>query len=227
MINFFRNHKNKRSEFELCEDSKTSTVFEILSLFPNNILWGILCKSAEIKDDINPGEFRDIHFWPKWKSFGTSNSQFVEPDVLIEFSELNIIVEAKINNSNPQTESQWQNEILAYSNHTWNNRQFILIAVDGNGNEGCLGKETVGFSIPNSFIGVYKTDWNAIIKAVNENANIPLSLKKYFDEALSLFGHSYYEPLDKFFACWEPWLDSCIKPSLMKKSYEFLNSLKY
>lgn len=226
MINFFRSHKNKRSEFELCEDSKTSTVFEILSLFPNNILWDILCKSAEIKDDINPGEFRDIQFWPKWNSFGTSNSQFVEPDVLIEFSELNVIVEAKINNSNPQNESQWQNEISAYSNHTWKNRpSFLLIAIDGN--FGCLGKEKVDFDIPNSFLGVYKTDWKTIIKAVNENASIPLPLKKYFDEALSLFGHSHYEPLDKFLACWEPWLDSSIKPSLMKKSYEFLNNIKY
>lgn len=223
MINFFRNHKNKRSEFEICEDSKTSTVFEILTLFPNDVLWDILCKSAMIKDDINPGEFRDIHFWPKWNSSGTYNSQFVEPDVLIEFSKLNIIVEAKINKSNPQNILQWQNEILAYTNHSW--KKYLLIAVGGN--YGPLGKENIDFAIPDSFIGVYKTEWDAIIKTVNENANIPPSLKKYFEEAISLFGYSHYEPLNKYFIYWEPWLDSSIKPSLMKESYEFLKNIKY
>lgn len=224
MINFFKNHKNKRSDIEICEDSKTSTVFEILSIFPNNSLWEILRNSASIDISIEPGDFQDIQFWPKWNPHKTSNSQFVEPDVFIQFSKLDIIIEAKINNSNPQSTIQWSNEILAHCNEYGYTHQFILIAVDGN--SGSNGKEEVSFATPDSFIGVYKTDWNTIVNEVRNNERLPEYLKSYFEKALSLFGHSHYESFGQFFSNWQGWLETCINPSKMRKSYELLRNIK-
>ena len=81
MINFLL--RKSAWGLEKCEDSVTSIVFETLSLLPSNILWQILCDSSRIKKEF-PGKLLNIEFWPHWNPTNTSNTNFVEPDVLLE-----------------------------------------------------------------------------------------------------------------------------------------------
>ena len=156
MINFLL--RKSAWGLEKCEDSVTSIVFETLSLLPSNILWQILCDSSRIKKEF-PGKLLNIEFWPHWNPTSTSNTNFVEPDVLLEFEQANVIIEAKIGLSNLQAETQWSNECIAYSNEFSKNldKKVFLIAVDGN-----LTFEPTkidGFE-------VYKTSWDKLYNTI-------------------------------------------------------------
>lgn len=152
MINFLL-HKSKWG-LELCEDSKTSLIFEQLALLPSQILWEILLQSANIPYK-TVGKLKKIEFWPHWDATDTSNAKYVEPDVLLVFEKIDVIIEAKIGLGNLQYEDQWKNEFIAYTNEFSNSedRPFILIAVDGN-----LSFEPV----KTKDYEVYRTSWDKL-----------------------------------------------------------------
>lgn len=174
MINFLK-IKSKWG-FEECEDSKTSLIFEGLSLLPSHIFWELLSQSSSIPSQ-NPGNFLNITFWPHWEAKNTKNSKFVEPDIFIEFENIDVIIEAKIGMSNLQYPAQWENEIISYYNEYDRNKHLIVIAVDGNLN---FKTEII------RGIQIYKTSWGRIYQSLlfhkeKINSNLYELLEKAFE----------------------------------------------
>ena len=182
------------------EDPKTSTIFEHLLLLPDNIFWSILRKSTrtfkqELPEEI--GYLEKFEFWPKWNPNNTSNSTYVEPDLIIRFNKLDIIVEAKFQDGDGQYKEEWEREIQAYKNEYLNDQKdFILLAIGGNSNY----KEEIIDSCK-----ILKTNWSDLLdyviktkkiyeKDVSTYANA--SLKRIFDltlEGFNIMGEYEYK----------------------------------
>ncbi len=121
------------------EDPKTSIVFENLMLFPDNVFWRILQKSAANKDVLpkDAGMLADdFSFWPRWNPnsiHDTGNSNYVEPDVFFRFKNIDVIVEAKYSDCIGQYREEWEREFKAYLNkYGEDNKPVVLLAVGGN-----------------------------------------------------------------------------------------------
>ena len=169
MINSLLKNKlsQKIKDQLICEDTKTSSFFEIFLLLPDKIIWDILRDSIIEKNDfikIDAGELGDFSFWPSWKATEkTRNSCRVEPDLFLSFKNIDVIVEAKIDLSNIQNELQWRDEILSYKNKYGKDRKVCLLAVDGNINKNISEKEDVF---------IYKTTWSDIFNEIIRKENI-------------------------------------------------------
>ena len=115
MIHYYT-QKRELPPSEIYEDMKTSAVFEILSLLPPEKIWDILREASELPTDIqSPQSLKDVWFWPHLEGIeGTDHSRFVEPDVIFQFDNVDVIIEAKRNDNNPQNPKQWDSELEAY-----------------------------------------------------------------------------------------------------------------
>ncbi|HOF16590.1 MAG TPA: hypothetical protein PLF32_06445 [Bacteroidales bacterium] len=130
MISYFYQNKGN---FRVCEDSLTSTVFDLLKYLPIEIFWNILKKSLyHQKLPLNSGEILDFSYWTKWNANETDNSRYIEPDLFIRFEEFDLIIEAKRYNENQQNESQITKEIQSYINEFGNeNKDLYFIQLGG------------------------------------------------------------------------------------------------
>jgi len=176
-----------KGKSEVKEDKMTSSVFDNLLHLPDEMLWNIIRNSCydNSKLPIKVGELINYEFWPHWNKENTGNKNFVEPDLFLSFKEIDIIVEAKLEN-NKQGKEQWEKELISYYNEPRNCNEAILFAIDGIENEDreeiILNKKIIVY--------VYKTRWSKIYTIIkrflNEinNGNIfrTLSmLKEYMD----------------------------------------------
>lgn len=115
------------------EDSLTAAIFSHLLHLPSEDFWRILsnaCSSNQFPD--YPGEPLAIHDWPNWSALGTTNSERVIPDLVIEFAAFDLIIEAKRRDVPMQCRGQWENELIAYANeHGFKKREVRLLAMGG------------------------------------------------------------------------------------------------
>ena len=190
MIHYYT-QKRELPPSEIYEDMKTSAVFEILSLLPPEKIWDILREASELPTDIqSPQSLKDVWFWPHLEGIeGTDHSRFVEPDVIFQFDNVDVIIEAKRNDNNPQNPKQWDSELEAYKeSYPSKKKKVYLIAVDGNG--GKNGKYAENED-------VYQTSWRRLCSAVNNQKNkgriIDLLLKTF-----EVLGIRSYSPLSNF-----------------------------
>jgi len=149
-----------QKEHKLKEDTKTSSILGLLSLLPDRLLRTILFKSvSDFSCKNNPDRLLDVEFWPHWDYYGTEvgdNKQFVEPDVVLKFTDNKvIIIEAKNDIDNLQDEKQWEREIRAAYNEGY--KVVFLIALDGN-------KDHKPVTIQG--VSVFKTSWSLLLDAV-------------------------------------------------------------
>jgi len=125
---------NWKALFKASEDSFTSSIFGLLLYLPAEQFWDIIINSSQIKPDIEfPGQVIGYEFWPSWKN---KNCYRCEPDIYIEFENLNLIVEAKRWDGEQQLESQWQNELEAYLESIESDKSVCLLAAGGIRNGG-------------------------------------------------------------------------------------------
>lgn len=105
----------------MCEDTLTSVVIERL-IYLGGAVWAKLLSKSAVHPNwnrsIDPGEIQSIEFWPSWSFDGRR----IEPDCLIRFRSLDLIIEAKRWDGMPQQYmDQWKRELQAYrlsiSNH--------------------------------------------------------------------------------------------------------------
>lgn len=191
MIHYYT-QKRELPPSEIYEDMKTSAVFEILSLLPPDIIWNIFREASELPTDIpSPQSLKDVRFWPHLKGIeGTDHSRFVEPDVIFQFDNVDVIIEAKRNDSNPQDPKQWDSELEAYKKEGYpsEKKKVYLIAVDGNSGKNGKNEENED---------VYQTSWCRLCSAVNNRKNkgriIDLMLKTF-----EVLGIKSYSPLSNF-----------------------------
>ena len=185
MINFLKYKSNWG--LELKEDSMTSIIIEHLLMLQNEIFQIILQDAANIKRE-NWGKILEVIFWPHWNPSGTSNSNYIEPDVFISFEKLDLIIEAKAGIHNKQYMEQWENEIISYTNEFGNKKERILLAIDGNLNHFSeeLSDQTK----------IYKTSWHKIYNSFSKYKNlIPNYKANIIDMAFKLIQIVSYSPL--------------------------------
>jgi len=148
------------------EDPKTSAVFENLMLLPDNVFWTVLRQSFFSGEKLpqESGMLISYEFWPHWDNKGTTNTNYVEPDVFLRFQNFDVIVEAKYGDMVGQYLQQWKNEITAYLNEYQNEKRDIyFIALGGNVN---LANETV--KVRKQEVTVYKCTWLSLLMSVTK-----------------------------------------------------------
>ena len=133
MISYFKHGKGK---LDICEDSLTASLFDLLKYLPTDLFWYIL-KHALHQDHLPSycGEVIEIQYWPKWNAqekYKTANELYVEPDVFMRFKDFDLIIEAKRHDLNQQFTEQLENEIKSYLNeYEEENRTIYLLQVGG------------------------------------------------------------------------------------------------
>lgn len=118
------------------EDTITSTIIGTLLHLPDQLLWKILREACHAGSMLpkNPGELRAYEFWPKWDAYGTKNTNYVEPDVFLRFSEVDLIIEAKRSDDGGQYREEWERELVGYENQFVSSKiPVVLISIGGNG----------------------------------------------------------------------------------------------
>lgn len=118
------------------EDTITSTIIGTLLHLPDQLLWKILREACHAGSMLpkNPGELRAYEFWPKWDAYGTKNTNYVEPDVFLRFSEVDLIIEAKRSDDGGQYREEWERELVGYENQFVSSKNpVVLISIGGNG----------------------------------------------------------------------------------------------
>lgn len=117
MISYFTSGSGNLNK---CEDSCTAGVFDILKYLPADLFWQIL-KSSLLLDTLPSvaGNIQHIEFWPKWSVKDIeeiSNANYIEPDVFINFTDFDVIIEAKRYDEKQQNPKQHRDQLIAYFN---------------------------------------------------------------------------------------------------------------
>jgi len=196
MINYFL---KKNNEIKTCEDSLTSSVFDLLKYLPSEIFWRIL--KGSLYFDKLPSYYGGkvtYTFWPKWNAKDTNNSRFVEPDLFLQCHDFDIIIEAKRNNEKQQYEDQKENQLKAYFNEFKLSKKIYYIQVGGLNDL----KDDDDIIINNNQIVSCKTDWSQLLNKIVEEyytiKDINLiqldSYKRIFEDLKKcLERHGYYK----------------------------------
>lgn len=156
------------------EDFKTYSIIGALRFLPSNLFWELLRASCVTSESLplRAGELESIEMWPHWNSGNnTTNSNFVEPDVFVRFSDFDLIIEAKKTDFGGQYSEQWNNETIAYRNEYGSGKRIILLALGGNTDLNNIDDDR--------FNHVYKALWTRLLHAVHDcrEQRLSLSLK--------------------------------------------------
>lgn len=123
--------QSARAVYRDLEDHLTAAVFARLSYLPTEVFWLVLSRAL----DQAPTPFKKqpklerITFWP---AYSHKHASYVEPDVLLEFDDFDVIVEAKrFDNSEPQSRRQLQAEIDGYKRDHSSDKLVYCMLVSG------------------------------------------------------------------------------------------------
>ena len=157
------------------EDPKTSSIIGGLLLLPDQIFYKVVNRACANILPLNNGSILSFEFWPHLPADNTSNTNFVEPDVVIHCEYRDIIIEAKYSETNGQYREQWKNEIIAYKNLYGNKKEVSFIALGGNENYDI--EEVNG-------VKVLKCSWTSLLMSV---ISVKSQLEKisYIDEHIA------------------------------------------
>lgn len=145
------------------EDPKTSSVFETLLMLPDDVIWQILRSACFYNEDLPEfaGKLEQFEFWPHWNHSGTTNMNFVEPDLFIQFQAFDLIIEAKYSDNSGQYYQQWKKEIISYHNEYKNNKMYFM-ALGGNPSMAIEKVKHKDYEVP-----IYKCSWLSILIQIN------------------------------------------------------------
>ena len=188
-----------RSAFTICEDSLTSSVFDGLKYLPTDLFYSIL-KSSLYHDKLPKfsGEIVDMIFWDKWDAKDTSNSRFVEPDLLLNFEDFDVIIEAKRFDEFQQSRNQMDNEIKSYYNAFDGDKDLYFVQLGGLHSK----EDESDYCFKEKKIKVVKTDWTRLLHEIIKQRNVlqPASLPqthaycRILDDVRKAFEmHNFYE----------------------------------
>lgn len=175
-------------QFTSNEDFKTSSSIGLLQYLPDDVFWRIIRNSCVGLDIADFGEILSFNFWEHTASEGTTNQNFVEPDVWIETEKVDVIIEAKLSDTFGQYEHQWKNEIQSILNEQRGNeyqKRIVLIALGGNAD---LQPDSV--KVEKTPYSVYKASWFALVNAIVTEKNQDLnsgSVCRVLEDVIELF----------------------------------------
>jgi hypothetical protein len=154
-----------KGKTEVKEDKITSSVFDSLLHLPDEMLWRIIKNSCYDNSNLptNAGALLDHEFWPHWDKKNTENERYVEPDLFLCFENIDIIIEAKREDTK-QGKRQWKNELIAYKNKPYHDKEAVLLAIDGIESE---NREKINIK-KDEIIYVYKTRWTKIYSTIKK-----------------------------------------------------------
>ncbi len=151
----------KKSNGDFNEDFKTYATIGQLRYLPTDLFWHLL-RASSVSPELLPataGKLEAFEMWPSWNPTATSNTTRVEPDVLIRFSDFDLIIEVKKTDSKGQTRQQWENEITAYHNTYGFDKKIMLLALGGNSNlDSNTGEDGQ----------IHKATWMKLLQAVHD-----------------------------------------------------------
>lgn len=170
----------KRQNRIKTEDSLTGSFFQLLKYLSPGLKNRILELSIAGDNWVHTESDFTVSFWPQWAPTKTQNKNYVEPDVFIEWTDKNLIIEAKYNSI--QTRNQWINEIIAYFN-VYPNTETALLSIDGN-----TSCQTELLEVSGKYIYIYKTSWMRLLSVVlGIRANLEKYEKLVCDDIVSVF----------------------------------------
>lgn len=160
MISHFYQRKSK---LDTKEDSLTSLTFDGLKYLPDEIFWSILRNSLIAGNLPNVTAINEIHFWQHWNAEGTSNINFVEPDIFIRTDNFDVIIEAKRWDKNQQSQHQKNNQVKAYHNEFYeSNTSLYYIELGGLYNN----NPESNYIYENLEVITCKTNWTQLLSSI-------------------------------------------------------------
>lgn len=179
-----------------CEDTQTSSTLGLLQYLPSDVFWEIFYNAQArraLPEDI--GRVLSVSFWPKLSpGEKSSNSYYVEPDVLIESEYYHIIIEAKRSDEGGQNRAQWENEIGAVrQNIPDNSKSIFLIALGGNST---LEIQSVSLEDDTEVL-IYPVMWLQLLHSVHEYSRqegIEDNCRRLLNDIIEGFAqHGYFD----------------------------------
>jgi|GEM_PF-448538 hypothetical protein len=153
--------------FKTSEDSLTSSVFGLLFYLPVEFFWSIIQGACYTKElPIYCGKLIGYEFWPRW---GNEKETYTEPDILLQFEEFDLIVEAKRYDYNQQYNNQWIAEAKSYYHSEVNrHKKLYLLAVGGisDGDEQATTLKEPDVKVETT---VVKTRWRRLLGEIIRN----------------------------------------------------------
>jgi len=202
MVSLFKHQKN-RNTLIICEDSLTSSVFDLMKYLPDHLIHKVLRNSLfhnKLPSDL--GNLEQISFWDKWNASNTSNSSYVEPDVFMRFEKVDIILEAKRYDFNQQYKDQMVNELVSYCNEYHSDNKDLLFIEVGGLNSLEDEEDYVLQHFDNKKVKICKTTWSKLLDTFvylrNEMAykvyTNELHIIRLLDDIISAFElHQFYK----------------------------------
>lgn len=165
MLYAIKHNKIKRELFKDNEDSLTAAIFERLMYLPSELMQHILQNAAYQQiDGLDLHQLESFEFWPSWSAKDTSNTNRIEPDLIIRTSKQDILIEAKRNNRFQQRRLQWHDQIQAYLNeYEGDDKPIIYIALGG-----LHTTEPSEIECRNKKYKIYKSDWSLLLNVIKE-----------------------------------------------------------
>lgn len=123
-----------REIFKSYEDLLTSTFFERFSYLDQMSQITILAKCFDIKDKLSLstalGELEKIEYWPRFSLINDQQS-LVEPDVILCYKKVNILIEVKPPSGGEQYFEQWSREVKGLLNSHFKDKPLYFLALGG------------------------------------------------------------------------------------------------
>lgn len=180
--------------FRPSEDTLTASVLGRFQYLPDNEVATIFRNAFGLSTSFpeSIGQILDYQFWTHWDATNTDNSNFVEPEVWIETSDYNIIVEAKKFDGGGQYEDQWRNEIQSFMDtFPLDKRLIIFIAIGGNTS---LTERTI--LVKENRYNIYPISWFNLLHAVTtllSQTEVPHQQRILRDIIEAFEHHNYFD----------------------------------
>ncbi|MES1936767.1 hypothetical protein C27AD_10476 [Salinisphaera hydrothermalis C27AD] len=181
--------QSARAVYRDLEDHLTAAVFARLSYLPTDVFWLVLSRALDDMPTLfnQQPRLERITFWPRYSD---GEDSYIEPDVLLEFDDFDVIVEAKrYDNTEPQTRQQVQAEIDSYRREHAKEKRVYCMLVSGNAEDDVYQVEGIA--------GLVQTTWLELRHAARyarHQASEPLDHKHWLrvlediEQALGLHG---------------------------------------
>jgi hypothetical protein len=153
-----------------CEDSCTGGVFDLLKYLPTELFWQIL-KNSLLLDNLPTvcGTIENIEFWPKWsvkELEEVKNTNYIEPDVFISFTDFDVIIEAKRYDEKQQNPNQHYDQLTTYFNELNEKgseyKKVYYVLLGGLH----IADTTEEISVANHTVQLSKLKWSSLLDAV-------------------------------------------------------------
>ena len=201
-----------RDIFKQSEDLLTAAVFTRLSYLPGDMFWRVLTETfGGPLGKYKIAKLDSIEFWPSWsRADGTR----VEPDVFVSFlagdppRRVDLIIEAKLRRDDTkQSETQWANQWLAYSEtmsaerelNDSNADELYLLAIGGLGPNRCaklaeLSKKAASEERAKDFQAL-GAGWDDLAKKLKQLVHGSASERRICRGALDALALAGYRPV--------------------------------